>query len=560
MMSGILSKVQITRLRNTTHPESISKLLFSFTSCRLTAPAVIKQYHDLLLFYCAFPADKKIYELAKMELHHIAMTLKKTTQTNSIKSFARTASGIAHTELFCCYSNAIAQWLINRFPSAVEFDCSEASMDTVRNTLQLLLPGVEFEKTTQGEYGLGKRIQLLSAKKNKAALLEWILQAFNESKLPLAVKEELYRQLKIFIRWRLTNEHFSRTFLRLPVEKIFYHKDFIKNPDSATIIKQAITKPMKLSKAAKNVLADTMKASLSFQYRETDPISFADTNELELFEMGRGLQIALVGMVKEKRLSLESYIGFMAFKNGVPVSYGGGWLWGHRCKIGINIFAPFRRGESAWLFYQVLRVYYQHFGARYFVVNPYQFGKGNPDGLKSGAFWFYYKAGFRPEESAIRKAADAEWKKIKQNKNYRTPVDVLRQFTFCYAVWDTDKTIPATKSANQISAAISTWISRHHEGSRKKALEIANKQFQQKYPADVLKSIVTFQQEVVNNWSLIKQIIKNSNYWSNQNKKGLVQLIRLQQQGEERDYILRLQKHKKLWKSLHDVDQKAGSR
>ena len=93
----------------------------------------------------------------------------------------------------------------------------------------------------------------------------------------------------------------------------------------------------------------------------------------------------------------------MAFKNGIPIAYGGGWIWGLRCRIGISIYPDFRKGESAWIFGQVLRLYYQYFNARHFIIRTNQFGKGNHDGLKTGAFWFYYKLGFRPCNKELRK-------------------------------------------------------------------------------------------------------------------------------------------------------------
>lgn len=107
----------------------------------------------------------------------------------------------------------------------------------------------------------------------------------------------------------------------------------------------------------------------------------------------------------------------MAFKNGIPVSYGGGWILGTSCKIGVNIYPAFRKGESAWMFCQVLRLYHQNFKVSYFYVNPYQFGKGNPEGLKSGAFWFYYRLGFRPVQTDINVLSKTEWKKINTDKN-----------------------------------------------------------------------------------------------------------------------------------------------
>ncbi|MBK9983286.1 MAG: hypothetical protein IPP15_12935 [Saprospiraceae bacterium] len=57
---------------------------------------------------------------------------------------------------------------------------------------------------------------------------------------------------------------------------------------------------------------------------------------------------------------------------------------------------PFRNGESAFILAQLLRVYKHVFKLSYFEVEPYQFGLDNPEGIASGAFWFYYRFGFRP--------------------------------------------------------------------------------------------------------------------------------------------------------------------
>ena len=76
-----------------------------------------------------------------------------------------------------------------------------------------------------------------------------------------------------------------------------------------------------------------------------------------------------------------------------------------------------------------MRLYYQVYHVRRFVVKPYQFGKRNPEGLKSGAFWFYYKLGFRPVREDIRKISGLEWNKIKSDTKYRTPISVLKRLT-----------------------------------------------------------------------------------------------------------------------------------
>ena len=41
------------------------------------------------------------------------------------------------------------------------------------------------------------------------------------------------------------------------------------------------------------------------------------------------------------------------------------------------------------------------FGSDTFAIYPYQLGHENDEGLDSGAWWFYYKLGFRPREPRI---------------------------------------------------------------------------------------------------------------------------------------------------------------
>lgn len=188
--------------------------------------------------------------------------------------------------------------------------------------------------------------------------------------------------------------------------------------------------------------------------------------------MEHGLTIALFSIDALWRLPMESYIGFMMFKNGYPMSYGGAWLFGKRSLIGINIFEAFRGGESAFVFAQLLRTYRQAFGAEQFEVEPYQFGKNNPEGLKSGAFWFYHRFGFRPVDEKLNKLAEEEHQKIISTKGYRSSIDVLKQFTksnLRVNFGSEKQVIPPA----QISYFITNIIAKQFKGERKLAEEKA---------------------------------------------------------------------------------------
>jgi hypothetical protein len=78
-----------------------------------------------------------------------------------------------------------------------------------------------------------------------------------------------------------------------------------------------------------------------------------------------------------------------------------------------------------------MRSYYHRHEARHFIVKPFQFGKGNPEGLKSGAFWFYYKMGFRPVEKQIRELADREWEKRQPGHAPRKNLTTLKKLATC---------------------------------------------------------------------------------------------------------------------------------
>lgn len=530
------------------------KLAREFSEYKLKKPSVINAYHDLLLFHYAFPTNKQVFDWARTELNRVEEETRKISdQKNTAKYTGLHGTGISHTTIICSYSRNIVVWLTNRFPGAVELDSCDSGYVEIINVLQILLPAIEFQVTTQSKFNLNDRIKQVTGLKTKSEQLLWLVDLFAASKLPESLKDELYAHLKIFVAWKLDNKPFNRTCLLLPVAEHWVQGKFLKSIQCKRIIKQKINSPVLLSAGERAFLMDVMKASLALYCRETDPVTFADAGEVELFDMGRGLYLALVGMQKEKRLSLENYIGYMAFKNGVPIAYGGGWIWGQRCRIGISIYPPFRKRESAWLFGQVLRLYYQYFNVRHFLVRANQFGKDNPEGLKTGAFWFYYKLGFRPINEELKKPARDEWKQIRANKNYRSSLKTLKLFTSSPVEWSPDKESFPPLDAEEISRKISDFINNRYNCSRIEAFRSIRKKIKNNLYPVVWPTHPTSSNQIFENWSLLINLIRDFRDWDLTDKKRLVELIYLKQAGQERDHIVGMQKFPVFWKSLKGI-------
>jgi hypothetical protein len=183
-------------------------------------------------------------------------------------------------------------------------------------------------------------------------------------------------------------------------------------------------------------LINTARWTLACRGRETDPVTHANPREVYLYELDRGINIALFGMTPDRRLPIESFFGYVLAKNGIPTAYGGGWIFLNRCEIGINIFPEMRGGESTLIFAQILRLYRHVFDVHRFTVDPFQFGADNDEGIQTGAFWFYRRFGFEPIDLKLKALANDEWRRIEMDRNYRSPMRVLRRLARCRIALD----------------------------------------------------------------------------------------------------------------------------
>jgi hypothetical protein len=526
------------------------RLLNSFPELNKCSAEDLLLLHDTFLTMLAWPENKPLFELTGKALSKLTETIKKRMPLEKRLGDKFHGTGIAGTEITGHFSYEITKWLVNEFDKYVVLHSWDAKPETIKLFFRQLLPRVEYESIFSGELSPLRRIKKLKGKTTQTDL-QWLMMLFEQSSLPNSVKDFLFNELKIFITWKLDRTGFTRSYLNFPCNKIFYHKKLDRNIDIRKILSQKLLSPSHLTTKEKEHLVNVAKATLVFLYRETDPFTFASAEDLKFFDLKKGYSVALYSLKKEHRLSIESYIGYLVFKNSIPVSYGGGWIFGERCQFGINILEPFRGGESAFIMAQLIRVYHQYFGANHFVVKPYQFGLKNKEGLESGAFWFYYKYGFRPEKEYLQKLALAEWEKKKTDTNYRTPIHILKKFTATNLQLLLGKNPVPFLDASLVSKAITNFIIKTYNGDRKKAIADC---FRKTRLALGIKSLSVWgaaEKKVLEEWSLLAQANLNLAFWKNSEKKQFIELIRSKANDNEPDFIKRLRKNRRFWKDLY---------
>lgn len=444
------------------------ELLEAASQIKLSKPSVIKHYHNTLLFLCAYAENKIVFEKAREEMTRLCDAV---IELHPSKKESLSRSGIAFTETQGTFSLEMMLWLVKHFPNDVSIHSFDDEGLHPKELLKHGMNEMEFELIGDEDLGKIKWLEKVSGFKKKHDILNWLLQRINEMPLEAQLKEQLFESLKLYITITPQSPQFSRSFGGVKISSRHFHANgLLKKFNEHELINKKLPAEKKLNPDEKETYLSASRIALALLNRETDPSTYGNANGVKVFDLEHGLSIALYSINQQWRLPLESYIGFMMFKNGFPMSYGGAWLFGKRSLIGINIFEAFRGGESAFVFAQLLRTYKQAFGAEQIEVEPYQFGKNNPEGLKSGAFWFYHRFGFRPLDEKLYKLAEEEHQKILTIKGYRSPIETLKQYTKSNLGVNFGKDSTDIKPI-QISHFITHSIAKHCKGNRELAFD-----------------------------------------------------------------------------------------
>ena len=424
----------------------------------LKADATLGAYHDTLLFLAAHPPDAATLAQVEREFRRIARFLKALRGSHPAVLAER---GLPWVDTVTRFSHDCVRWLLGLPQVAVSIDSFGEALLDLNAVLKLTLPSIERGETTAGYDNDGLLTSLKVRPSQRLAFLVNELSRLDDRPL---VKDQLFEALDLYVRVAPRSERFSKACNRLPVAAPFFPTENLRRFDAAAVMDTPLPPPLALDEAERQHAIDVIRLTMTLTARETDPATYLDASTLRLYELGRGLTCALFGMVAARQLPLESYIGFTLFRNGFPVAYGGSWILGERATFGMNIFEPYRGGESGYLMCQLLRCYRHAFTVRHVEVEPYQFGLDNPDGIKSGAFWFYHRYGFRPLLPELRRLAEREHRRIARGDGYRSSEATLMRFTEGNVALHFGGAVPPQLS--DITARVTAMIARRYHGDR----------------------------------------------------------------------------------------------
>ena len=503
---------------------------------KISSKKALQSYYDILLFLLAYPDNRSIYQLAGRSLQQLQLYI----QLHENIKERLFNSGITNTRLCAAFSFEIVKWLRSKHPKNIWFSSFEADDGQIQSILSVVMPRVESEILL--DTPAAWRSWLKQSLKKGEDILDRLIAVFDGTDLRPGVRDELWAAIGINVEINFPSHHSLSGSLIAP----YYHRSLIKKN---FIKQQPAVKPIKvdLDEPEAGQIIECGRMILVRHLREIDPITFTASRFVSYYRLSRGLSVALLGMVPERRSPIDSYMGYVVFKNGLPVAYAGSWILFDSGRIGFNVFPAYRGGESQYIFEQVLKLHCEVYQLNRFSVDPYQVGKENSDAIQSGAFWIYYRAGFRPIREEQKQLAEAEALKIKSIKGYRSPASVLKKLTDSRLEMLLKKNA-VRFDATDLSLVYASIMKDQYNNNRKLAEEISFTKL-----AELLK-LKNYHEEklqfILKNWCILLLSNEQELRHNSGLKKILKKLFELKARGPEEDYIAELQQAGELRKFL----------
>ncbi len=506
--------------------------------------------HECLCFLRAHPDDAALLAAvtALLDGFHRRADLRRHRR-------ALAESGIAGTSLRYSFFADTARWLSQRLPGALRVRWrGYANADLLLQRLPLLATWSETPGLDEADLSARAWVRRLAGPGTTDA--DFLIARCQRLGRTAAEREAFFEELDLEFELDLRPESGapSRTRALLPDRPVHFQTVPLRRerPD----LRAALRRPARMvavDAADGQRLIDLAREAMVLRHRDLDAFAYGDPRDVRRYDCGDGLEFAVIGMRPERRLLLEAVYAYLTLKNGVPIGYVlTSGLFGSS-EIAYNVFDTWRGGEAGLVYGRVLAVTRQLYGSDTFTVFPYQLGgEGNQEGLRSGAWWFYQKLGFRAREPEVLATMQRELAAMARRQDHRTPVATLQRLAAHNVYWSVgrarDDVIGVFPLAN-IGLAVTDLLARRFGADRERgervcadeAAALCGLRGWRRWPAD---AALWWRR-----WAPLVLLLGVAE-WTAAERRALVEVVRQKGGRRESDYVRALAGHRPLRAAL----------
>jgi hypothetical protein len=526
------------------------ELIAAFDRAVLPAARDVLALHELLLFWRAYPDDAEL--LAAVE-----RSLAAFGDRRDLRRFRRELadSGLPGCNIAYPFFFFTAVRLAERFPARLVVDWPAwERKGELESLLHLLLPYAETPWVD--EVGYPPRDWLAALKGPGEADGAFLARRFAAVAGDSFVRETLYEKLSPALVLRGDRTTPSRTAAKAPVARVAYQTAELDGarPDLARFVPAARPRVRELAPREGARYVEMARDAMVTRSRDLDAFAHGDARDVRLVDCADGLAFAVIGQVPERRLLLESVYGALTLRNGVPIGYVLlSSLFGS-AEIAYNVFDTYRGAQASTVFAWVVAAARAVFGATTYSIDPYQLGHfGNSEGLKSGAWWFYYKLGFRPRDAGVKRLLRAELAAMRRDRRHRTDLatlDRLAAAPLFFELGRDEGVALGALSPGRVGRLVAERLAAEHGADRERAVAEAEARARALLGLRSLAGWSAEERLWWRRWSPLVAAIPGLARWSVAERRAAAAVIRAKGGRRESEYVRRLAAHPRLSRAL----------
>ncbi len=533
------------------------ELLAALAGRRLADADAVERFHECLCFLRAYPDDRRVFRRAGELLDGFAERADLERHRGELAD-----SGIAGTDVVYPFYWPTARWLARRWPEhlSIHWPDVEGGEELVES-LHLLLPYTETPGLDELAYDLREWLEELRGPEETDAV--FLIRRFEALEIDPFAREKLYEDFDLPLRIEPGADTPSRSRARWAKGPVVLQRAPLERarPDLAREIVRPPEAVREAPPREARRLIDLAREAMVTRSRDLDVFVNADPGDVRIVDLERGYQFAAIGVVPERRLMFESVYGLLTLKNGVPLGYALVSALFRSAGVAYNVFDTYRGAEAGFVFGRLLATVRSLFGADAISIDPYQLGHGNPEGLQSGAWWFYYKLGFRPHDPEVKKLVRRELARMKKDPGHRSSIATLEQLSAEYLFWYRGRERADVLGRLDLpfaGLAVSRHLAERFGADRERGIETCAKEAARLLGVRSLARLSPGERLAWERWGPVVTAMPGVPRWSPVDRRALAGVIRAKGGPRESEFVARFDAHSKLRRAILRLAERGG--
>jgi hypothetical protein len=249
----------------------------------------------------------------------------------------------------------------------------------------------------------------------------------------------------------------------------------------------------------------------------------------------------------------ESVYGLLTLKNGVPLGYALVGALYRSAGVAYNVFDTFRGAEAGFVFGRLLASVRALLGTNAFSIDPYQLGHGNREGLESGAWWFYYKLGFRPHDAAVKRLVRRELARMKRDPDHRSSIATLERLSAEYLFWYRGRERADVLGRLELSLAglaVSRYLANRFGSDRERGIATCAREAARLLGVRSPARLSPGERLAWERWGPVVAAIPAVRRWPAADRRALAAVIRAKGGRRESDFVAGFDAHSRLRRAI----------